>query len=31
MKYEMDHKWTADMKSSKAMMLAVMNAVLAIA
>ena len=29
--YEMDHIWTADTKSSEAMILAVMNAILAIA
>ena len=29
--YEMDHLWTADMKSSEAMILAVMNAIFAIA
>ena len=29
--YEMDHIWTADMKSSEAMILAVMNAIFAIA
>ena len=29
--YEMDHIWTADMKSSEAMILAVMNASFAIA
>ena len=29
--YEMDHIWTADMKLSKAMILAVMNAIFAIA
>ena len=29
--YEMDHIWTADMKPSEAMILAVMNAIFAIA
>ena len=29
--YEMDHIWTADMKSSEAMTLAVMNVIFAIA
>ena len=29
--YEMDHIWTVDMKSSEAMILAVMNAIFAIA
>ena len=31
MMYEMDHVWTVDMKSSEAMILAVMNAIFAIA
>ena len=30
MTYEMDHVWTADVKSSKAMILAVKNAIFAI-